>query len=321
MIRRRFLAASLAATALPRALRAAHRLAAGDLYALVLGSVQDGGFPQAGCYTPRCDAGRALMAAGHGRFVSSLALIEPAAERFYLVDATPDITRQLDLIPELAFRRRAAERRPFDGIFLTHAHIGHYTGLEMLGREGMGIRETPVYCTQAMAGFLASNYPWRFLLDQGHIALRPLSLDSWHRIDPNLEVQLWQVPHRDEIADTVAFVFRGPDASLLFLPDINAWSLWNRKVAEAVAGVDVALLDGTFWSLDELPGRTLDEVPHPLMPQTMDALQAVVDTKKTRVVLTHLNNTNPALDDGGPEQAEIARRGFGIAREGMRFSL
>jgi pyrroloquinoline quinone biosynthesis protein B len=321
MHRRSLLTAAVGAAALPRALRAAHRLSAGDLYALVLGSVQDGGFPQAGCYTSRCDEGRALLAAGHGRFVSSLALIEPAAERFYLVDATPDITRQLDLITEPAFRRRAAERRPFDGIFLTHAHIGHYTGLEMLGREGLGIRETPVYCTQAMAGFLRSNYPWRFLIDQGHIALRPLPLDSWQRVDANLEVQLWKVPHRDEIADTVAFVFRGPDASLLFLPDINAWSLWNRKVAEAVASVAVALVDGTFWSLDELPGRTLDEVPHPLMTQTMDALQAVVDRKQARVVLTHLNNTNPALDDGGPEQAEIARRGFDLAREGMRFSL
>jgi pyrroloquinoline quinone biosynthesis protein B len=321
MHRRSFLSAALTAAALPRALRAAGRLSAGDLYALVLGSVQDAGFPQVGCYTPRCDAGRALLAAGRGRFVSSLALIEPRAERFYLVDATPDITRQLDLITQPAFRRRAAERRPFDGIFLTHAHIGHYAGLAMLGREGLGILETPVYCTQAMAGFLASNYPWRFLVDQGHIVLRPLAVDEWHRIDPFLEVQLWQVPHRNEIADTVAFVFRGPDASILFLPDINAWSMWNQNVAEAVASVDVALVDGTFWSLDELPGRTLDEVPHPLMLQSMDVLQGVVDRKQTRVVLTHLNNTNPALDDGGPEQAEIARRGFGLAREGMRFAL
>ncbi len=321
MHRRSFLSAALAAAALPRALRAAGRLSAGDLYALVLGSVQDAGFPQVGCYTPRCDAGRALLAAGRGRFVSSLALIEPRAERFYLVDATPDITRQLDLITGPSFRRRAAERRPFDGIFLTHAHIGHYAGLAMLGREGLGILETPVYCTQAMAGFLASNYPWRFLVDQGHIALRPLAVDEWHRIDAFLEVQLWQVPHRNEIADTVAFVFRGPAASILFLPDINAWSMWNRNVAEAVASVDVALVDGTFWSLDELPGRTIDEVPHPLMLQTMDVLQGVVDRKQTRVVLTHLNNTNPALDDGGPQQAEIARRGFGLAREGMRFDL
>ncbi len=177
----------------------------------MLGSVQDAGFPQVGCYTARCDAGRALMDTGRGRFVSSLALVEPAAERFYLVDATPDITRQLDLITEPAFRRRAAERRPFDGIFLTHAHIGHYAGLAMLGREGMGMQETPVYCSPAMAGFLASNFPWRLLVDQGHVALRPLALDVWHRIDPFLEVQLWKVPHRDELADTVGFVFRGPD--------------------------------------------------------------------------------------------------------------
>lgn len=317
MRRRDFLAATLAAASLPGQLL--HRR--DEPHALVLGSVQDGGFPQAACYTPRCDAGRALQAAGRGRFVASLALVEPAAERFYLVDATPDITRQLDLIDAPAFRLRAAARRPFDGIFLTHAHIGHYAGLAMLGREGMGIRETPVYCTAAMAQFLAANLPWRFLVEQGHVTLHPLALDQWHAIDPSLSVHLLKVPHRDEAADTVAFLFRGPAHSLLYLPDINAWHLWNRNLAEVVAAVDVALLDGTFWSLAELPGRTADDVPHPLMPQTMDALQVVVDRKEARVVLTHLNNSNPALDEGGPEQAEVARRGFEIAREGMRFPL
>lgn len=306
---------------LPRGWRSLIPPADPALYALVLGSVQDAGFPQVGCYTDRCNEGRALHASGHGRFVSSLALVEPEAKRFYLVDATPDITRQIDLIPEQSFRPRAAARRPFDGIFLTHAHIGHYAGLAELGNEGMGMQKTPVYCTQAMADFLAANYPWRFLVEQGRIDLQPLALDRWHRIDPLLEVQLWKVPHRDEQADTVGFVFRGPDASLLFIPDINSWSLWGRSVAEAVASVDVALLDGSFWSLDELPGRTVEEVPHPLMTQTMDALQGVADRGETRIVLTHLNNTNPALDDGGPQQAEIARRGFAVAREGMIFPL
>jgi len=291
------------------------------MYALVLGSVQDAGLPQVGCYTELCDLGRTLLAEGRGRFVSSLAIVEPVAERFYLVDATPDITRQIDLIGEPAFRRRAAARRPFDGIFLTHAHIGHYDGLAVLGNEGMGIRETPVYCTAAMAEFLASNQPWQYLVDQGRLVLRPLALDRWHRIDEALEVQLWKVPHRDEFSDTVGFVFRGPTSSLLFLPDINSWALWDRNVAEAVASVDVALLDGSFWSMDELPGRTVEEVPHPLMPQTMDALQGVADQGDTKVVLTHLNNSNPALVEGGPQQVEIARRGFGVAREGMRFPL
>ena len=323
MRRRKFLSALAATAALPPALHAALARSRQDaeVYALVLGSVQDAGFPQVGCYTARCDEGRALMDAGRGRFVSSLALVEPAAERFYLVDATPDITRQLDLISEPAFRRRAAARRPFDGIFLTHAHVGHYAGLALLGNEGMGMLETPVYCTEAMADFLAANYPWRFLVEQGRIALRPLALDRWHRLDPLLEVQAWKVPHRDELSDTVGFVVRGPDSSILFLPDINAWGLWGRDAAGAVASVDVALLDGTFWSMEELPGRTAAEVPHPLVPQTMDLLQGVVDRGEARVMLTHLNNSNPALDAGGPQQAEVARRGFEIAREGMVFPL
>jgi pyrroloquinoline quinone biosynthesis protein B len=336
MDRRHFLSVLAAGAVLPRSLlrsfdpmvvggpagaRRAAGGATGEVYALVLGSVQDGGLPQVGCYTSRCDEGRALHAAGRGRFVTSLAVIEPEAERFYLVDATPDITRQIDLVAEPAFRRRAAERRPFDGIFLTHAHVGHYAGLAVLGNEGLGIRDTPVYCTQAMAAFLASNQPWRFLVDQGRLQLHPLGLDRWHRVDDHLEVQLWKVPHRDEFSDTVAFVFRGPEASVLYLPDINSWARWDRDVAATVAGVDVAVLDGSFWSMDELPGRAVEDVPHPLMTQTMDVLQDVVDRGASRVVLTHLNNSNPALDEGGPEQAEVARRGFEIAREGMRFPL
>jgi len=331
MHRRHFLSALAATAAMPRSMldrlytesgpTPTRPAVVGEVHALVLGTVQDAGLPQVGCYTDRCDEGRALHRAGRGRFVSSLALVEPAAERFYLVDATPDITRQIDLIPGEAFRRRAAERRPFDGIFLTHAHIGHYAGLAVLGNEGLGIRDTPAYCTQAMADFLASNQPWRFLVDQGRIELRPLALDRWHRLDAHLEVQLWKVPHRDEFADTVGFVFRGPTASLLFLPDINSWSLWDRDVAEAVTRVDVALLDGSFWSMDEMPGRAVEDIPHPLMTQTMDALQGVVDADASRVVLTHLNNSNPALDEGGKQQDEVARRGFEIAREGMRFEL
>lgn len=322
MDRRRFLSTLAAGAVLPHfGAPDRRRRPAADLYALVLGSVQDAGFPQVGCYTDRCDRGRALHAAGRGRYVASLALVEPAAERFYLVDATPDITRQIDLITEPAFRRRAAQRRPFDGIFLTHAHIGHYTGLALLGNEGLGITDTPVYCTRAMADFLASNAPWSFLVDQRRIVLRPLEVDRRHRIDEALDVELWHVPHRDEFADTVAFVFHGPEASLLYLPDIDSWDRWDRDVAEAVASVDIALLDASFWSMDELPGRSIEDVPHPLMTQTMDALQDVVGRGGARVLLTHLNNSNPALDEGGPQQAEVRRRGFEIAREGMRLEL
>lgn len=338
MRRRDFLAAAAAAASVPpgvRMLYAAEEArhdqgarpssaSAGPAdapYVLVLGSVQDGGFPQAGCTTDLCEHGRALHREGRGRYVASLALVDPGSERFWLVDATPDITRQMDLVTEPSFRRRCEERRPFDGIFLTHAHIGHYTGLAQLGNEGLGMRPTPTYCTEAMAGFLASNAPWSFLVAQERILLRPLATETWHRVDEGLEVQLLPVPHRNEFADTVGFVFRGPRAAMLYIPDINAWHLWERDLAEVVASVDVALLDASFWSLDELPGRSLADVPHPLVGQTMDLLQEVVDRGGSRVLLTHLNNTNPVLWDDGPQAAEVARRGFLVAREGMRFPL
>jgi len=326
--RREFVGALGAVLALPSWARAAGAGAlgtgatrAGELHALVLGTVQDAGFPQVGCYTALCDQGRRLLAEGRPRYVASLALVEPSAARHYLVDATPDITRQLDLIDETPFRRKAAERRPFDGIFLTHAHIGHYTGLAVLGNEGLGIRDTPVYCTEAMAAFLAANAPWSLLVRQSRIVPSPLALDRWHRIDEKLEVQLWKVPHRDEFADTVGFLFRGPSSTLLYVPDINAWRLWDRDLAETVASVDVAMLDASFWSMEELPGRSIEDVPHPLVTETMELLQGVVDRREARVILTHLNNSNPALDESGPQAAEVSRRGYELAREGLRIEL
>jgi pyrroloquinoline quinone biosynthesis protein B len=166
-ISRRDLIAALGALALahrPARLLASWPTSSDDPYALVLGTIQDGGIPQVGCYTSRCDRARR-----EPRYVASLALIQPQLRRYYLVDATPDITRQLDLIEDADFRRRAAERRPFDGIFLTHAHIGHYVGLAQLGREGLGMQRTPVYCTPVMAEYLSSNGPWSLLVDEGRI--------------------------------------------------------------------------------------------------------------------------------------------------------
>lgn len=286
-----------------------------EVFALVLGAVQDGGLPQAGCYTDRCNTARSVP-----RYVASLALVEPEAERYYLVDASPDLIRQMDLIPGSAFRERAQARRPFDGIFLTHAHIGHYVGLALLGREGLGIAPTPCYCSPAMASYLSSNGPWKLLVDEGRLFFPEVALNRWHRIDDALSVRLLSVPHRHEYSDTVGFIFRGPSRSLLYVPDIDRWESWDIPLAEIVDEVDVAMLDGSFYSAREIPGRDIEDIPHPLIPHTMDLLETSV-RRGTRVVFTHLNNTNPALDEGSPEAEEVRRRGFGIARAGRRFAL
>ena len=288
-----------------------------DPYALVLGIAQDSGMPQVGCYAERCERARRRE---NPRYAASLALVDSDRGRYYLVDATPDITRQLDLIEEPGFRERAEARRPFDGIFLTHAHIGHYSGLAVLGREGLGMAPTPTYCTERMADYLATNGPWGLMVSEGRLDLRPVVPSEWVRIDDHLEARALLVPHRPEYSDTVGWLFRGPAQTLLYLPDIDSWERWELNVEDVVASVDVALLDASFFSGDEVPGRNVEDIPHPLVPHSMDRLQASVDGG-SRVLFTHLNNTNPALFEDSMEASQIRGRGFEIATEGQRIPL
>ncbi len=253
-------------------------------------------------------------------YIASLALIQPSVQRYYLVDATPDITRQIDLIREPNFRERARARRPFDGIFLTHAHIGHYLGLAMLGREALAMAPTPCYCTEQMASFLSDNGPWSLLVEEGRLDLRPLSTDRWHRVDDLMSVRPLPVPHRDEFSDTVGFLFRGPSRTLLYLPDIDRWETWDRRIETVVGEADVALLDGSFYYAAEVPGRRQEDIRHPLIPDTMRRLEGAV-AEGRRVIFTHLNNTNVAFDREGNERRDLERRGFSVAQEGQRFEL
>ena len=312
--RREFLGAAAGAALLGPGLPSWFRA---DPYVLVPGVAQDGGMPQTGCYAPRCDRARERE---QPRYVSSLAIVEPDAGRYYLVDASPDLRQQMDLIDDPGFRSRAQARRPFDGIFLTHAHMGHYLGLAHLGREGLGIAPTPCYCSPEMAGFLASNGPWSLLVDEGRLDLRPVEFERWYEIDDSLSAMATPVPHRPEFSDTVGWTFRGPSRSVLYLPDIDSWEAWDRDIAEVVRGVDVALLDASFYSPGEVPGRNIEDIPHPMVPHTMDLLQEVA-RGESEVVFIHLNNTNPALDEASAEAREIVSRGFSVAREGQRFGL
>ncbi|MGB5302867.1 MAG: MBL fold metallo-hydrolase [Gemmatimonadota bacterium] len=283
--------------------------------AIVLGSIQDGGLPQAGCYSERCDRARL-----DPHYVASLGIVNPESGSAFLVDATPDLIRQMDLLPGAAFRARAAARRPFEGILLTHAHIGHYLGLALLGREGLGMEPTPCYCSSRMAEFLRTNGPWSLMVDEGRLDLRVLEPERPTRLAEDLSVTALQVPHRDEYSDTLGFVFQGPRRSLLYLPDIDRWDQWDRRIEDVVAEVDIALLDSTFYSAAELPGRNQSEVPHPLIIDTMERLGPLARSDRS-IILTHLNSSNPVLDLDGPERKAVLAAGFEIARAGQTHPL
>ena len=286
-----------------------------------LGVAQDGGAPHLGCTKACCAAAR--RDPSRAVRVASLALAAGGgggARKVFIIDATPDFRTQVDT----ALGEGGLETRPgglpVDGILLTHAHIGHYTGLMYLGRESIASSQVPVFATSRMAAFLSANGPWKRLVDGGHIRLEPIEAGRPFDLTPGLRVEPIRVPHREEDSDVVGFLVTGPSRRLLYIPDIDDWSRWDRDIAALVRTVDIALLDGTFYAASELGARSMAEVPHPLIPSTMDRLEPLVK-QGHRVIFIHLNHTNPALRPGTPERQEIERRGFEVAADGLELSL
>jgi pyrroloquinoline quinone biosynthesis protein B len=276
--------------------------------AILLGTAQDGGLPQAGCTCDHCRAAQADPALR--RLVVCLALVDHAARQSWIIDATPDFRKQVHALQELA------PNCPLAGIALTHAHVGHYAGLIHLGREVWDTGRLPLYASAPMAHFLERNAPWSQLVALGNVEIRLLAPEQAVALSPRLSLVPLPVPHRDEFADTLAFVVQGSTWRLLYCPDIDAWDRWARDLRSLVADVDVALLDGTFFSADELPGRDLDEIPHPLATDTARRLAGV----DCDVRLIHLNHSNP-LHQPGPERDWLAERGMGVGAFGDRWTL
>lgn len=269
---------------------------------VVLGIAQDAGHPQAACTRTCCTRVRAGLAPGHR--VASLGLVD--GEHRVLFEATPDLPSQL------------AELSPdgrLDGIFLTHAHIGHYTGLMHLGREAMGARAVPVWAMPRMHEFLARDRPWSLLVDQGHVALSPLADGVPVRASPRVQVTPFRVPHRDEISETVGFRIAGPDRTAVFLPDIDKWSRWATPIEELLASVDVAWLDATFHAAGEID-RDMASIPHPFVVETLERLAPLPAEERAKVRFIHLNHSNPLLSGDAEAFGIVREAGVRVAQEG-----
>lgn len=267
--------------------------------------------PHIGCTQALCVAARRDPA--RRERVAALGLVDGAGRRF-LVDATPDIASQIESLN--AGREDVERRRPVDGILLTHAHIGHYAGLMFLGREALGADAVPVYATPRMAAFLRGNAPWSLLVTGGNITITEITPGQEFTLGGLRAVAL-AVPHRDELSDTVGFRFTGPGGAVLYIPDVDKWERWSRRLEDEVAAVDVALLDGTFYEAGELPGRNMAEIPHPFVAETMARVRAPL---RGRVRFIHLNHTNRLLWDHAARRAAGAD-GITVARDGDVFPL
>jgi len=281
----------------------------------VLGIAQDAGYPQTNCYQPHCM--RAWDDPDLRRMASSIAVIDQTEKKKYLFDATPDMREQLY---DLHLTAPDGEYS-LDGVFLTHGHMGHYTGLMHIGREAVGASNIPVYAMPRMHEYLSSNGPWDQLVRLENIELRAMTDGGSVELSAQVTVTPFLVPHRDEYTETVGYRIDGPNKSAIFIPDIDKWEMWSMDIRELVRSVDYALVDATFFRDGELGGRDMSKIKHPFVAESMDLFEAFSKEERGRVVFIHMNHTNPLLIDGSPEQAEVEERGFRFAREGMRLDL
>jgi len=283
-------------------------------YLYILGVTQDAGYPQTGCYEAHCMPG--WKDPRLRRSAVSLGLINPSDNKKYMFEATPGFPGQFYALEMEA----PSERYQFAGIFLTHAHIGHYTGLMFLGHEAMGASKVPVYAMPVMTQYLEKNGPWSQLVDFQNIVLSPLQNHQAQSLG-SLTVTPFLVPHRDEYSETVGYRIDGPHKSAIFIPDINKWSEWNTDLSELIKTVDYALIDASFYADGELPGRDMSKIPHPFVVESMKTLEDLSAGQRSKVWFIHMNHTNPLLNSESKESIFVRSKGFNIATEGVRLDL
>ena len=283
-------------------------------YITILGIAQDGGFPHIGCQKICC--ANFYNGKEERKSVVSLGLVDLENQQKWLFEATPDLHTQLADLEQNHLKKTSI----IDGIFLTHAHIGHYTGLMYFGREAYGKKNIPVFAMPKMKSFLTNNGPWNQLIDLKNIALKNIQHDSTMILNQQLKVTPFLVPHRDEFSETVGYKIEGTKKTSLFIPDIDKWKTWNKSIIEEVKKVDYAFLDATFLDQHEIK-RAMSEVPHPFIQETIALFKNESLATKNKVIFIHFNHTNPALQKNSKQRKEIEKLGFRFANEGDNFEL
>lgn len=289
-----------------------------DVSLIVLGIAQDAGKPQIGNNDDPAWNDPSLQ-----RLATSLALVDyrPANAKRWLFEATPDLKRQLYVLDELT--PTATSSHP-DGVFLTHAHIGHYAGLLMFGHEAMGAENMTVYAMPRMADFLAENGPWSQLVRYHNIILAIMAADQPEQLAADIVVTPFLVPHRQEFSEVAGYRIEGPNKTAIFIPDIDSWEDWDAedtRIEDVIRDADVAYLDATFFADGEIPGRDMSGFPHPFVSHSMDRFSSLPENEQAKVRFIHMNHTNPLLAPNAPERRIVNKNGFNIAEEGEAICL
>lgn len=278
-----------------------------------LGIAQDAGIPQIGCNCKICK--EITKGERKPEYPVSLGLINQKTGKKFMIEATPAFPIQYGKLLNIENKEK------LEGILLTHAHIGHYTGLLSLGREALNSKKIKVYTSKKMGDFLRENAPWNQLVKLENIEIIEFENEKSFILDDGLKITPVEVKHRNEYADTFGFIIEG-DKKVFFVPDIDTWEGFELKLEKFLKEFDYLIVDATFYTKDEIRkirGRELKEIPHPTIEETM---KFVLDRglSPEKIIFTHFNHSNMIFSDNKIRES-VERLGFGISKDGMTIEI
>ena len=282
-------------------------------YIYILGNTQDAGLPHIGCQHPFCEDSFNVY---EEHYTTSIAVVNSDLKKYILFEATPDITFQLNNLKKNIFDEFLLP----ESIYITHAHIGHYTGLMYFGREALGAKDLMVKVLPRLSNFLQNNGPWSQLVDINNIKIKEINFGLSTKELANIDITPVKVPHRDEYSETAGYIIKGKNKKALFIPDIDKWEKWDRDLSQLAKEFDFLLIDATFYDSKEI-NRDISEIPHPLVTETIDLLSGLSIENRNKVYFIHMNHTNMMLDPDSELSKLITSKGFNIARLGQKLYL
>jgi len=277
----------------------------------ILGSAAGGGLPQWNCACANCSAARTGKIMPQTQSSIAISGDSEGFHRWFLINASPDLTRQIESMPRLQPRRDSPRNSPIAGLLLTNSDVDHALGLLLLRQQEMPLVVYAADETRAALGWIEG-----VLAQFGGI--------EWRKTTPEFQTLSGSMAFRAiELPRSVAFQFRdnSSGATALFAPSVGELT---DELRNAVHESDVVLFDGTFWRDGELaairPGaRSARQMNH--LPISDGSLDFLHQSPARRKIYTHINNTNPILMASSRERAHVKQSGIEIARDGLEIVI
>ena len=287
----------------------------------ILGTAQDGGIPQAGCSCERCNEAHKDLRLR--KYPVSLGIIGTDGSK-HIIEVTKNLSEQL-----MIWSTNGNELFIPETVSITHLHLGHVEGIGQFGKPVMASKEVDVFLSHKNKNIFDERSDIKLMIEENNIRTHAKNFNQL--FEPmqgcGFSLQFISIPHRSELGDTAAIIIKANKRNILFMPDQDSWeetleyySKENIREFLKMFDINEALIDGTFWSMEELPGRNISEIPHPTIQDSLKLLGKRMENDP-RISFLHLNHSNPVNDIGSKQRKLVEENGWRVSEIGDVLKL